>query len=113
MGILGSDPNEKTPPPPAARQPQQLKVELGEAEAEGIYSNLVLLTHSASEFILDFARVLPGTTKAKVYARIVMTPPNAKSLAAVLQKNLENYETKHGKIPGPTEFSSPREIGFK
>ena len=113
MGILGSDPEEKTPPPPAARQPQQLKVELGEQEAEGIYSNLVLLTHSASEFILDFARVLPGTSKAKVYARIVMTPPNAKSLAAVLQKNLENYETKHGKIPGPTEFSSPREIGFK
>ena len=86
---------------------------MGEQEAEGIYSNLVLLTHSASEFVLDFARVLPGTLKAKVYARIVMTPQNAKSLTAVLTKNLENYETKHGKIPGPAEFSSPREIGFK
>jgi hypothetical protein len=113
MGILGSGPEEKAAPAPAARPTQQVKIELGEQEAEGIYSNLVLLTHSASEFILDFARVLPGTAKAKVYARIVMTPQNAKSLAAVLQKNLENYESKHGKIPGPAEFSPPREIGFK
>jgi hypothetical protein len=111
MEILGSGPEEK--PAPAPRAPQQVKIELGEQEAEGIYSNFVLLTHSASEFILDFARVLPGTLKAKVYARIVMSPQNAKSLTAVLQKNLENYETKHGKIPGPAEFSSPREIGFK
>ena len=113
MGILGSGPDEKAPPAQVARPAQQLKVELGEQEAEGIYSNLVLLTHSPSEFILDFARMLPGAPKAKVYARIVMTPQNAKSLSAVLQKNLENYETKHGKIPAPNEFSPPREIGFK
>ncbi len=113
MSIFGSSPEEKTPPPPPARPPQQVQVELGEKEAEGIYSNFVLMTHSASEFIFDFARVLPGAPKARIHARIVMTPPNAKSLMAVLERNLENFEKKHGKIPGPAEFSSPREIGFK
>ena len=119
MGILkrtsGQKPStgQETPPPAGARPSQQVKVELGEREAEGIYANLVLTTHSASEFIFDFARYLPGTPKAKVYARIVMTPQNAKSLLRVLQKNLEGYEQKHGKIPGAGEFPPSREIGFK
>jgi len=111
MGILGKEPGEKTPA--AARAPHQVQVELPEREAEGIYSNLVLMTHSASEFIFDFARVLPGAPKAKVYARIIMTPQNAKSLLNALQKNLESFEQKHGKIPGVGEFPPPREIGFK
>jgi hypothetical protein len=86
---------------------------LGEKEAEGIYSNLVLISHSASEFILDFARMLPGVPKAKVYARVIMTPQNAKSLMGVLQRNLENYEKKHGKIPAGGAPEPSREIGFK
>ena len=86
---------------------------LGEKEAEGIYSNLVLISHSPSEFILDFARVLPGIPKAKVYSRIVMTPQNAKSLHGVLQRNLETFEKKHGKIPAAGTPESTREIGFK
>ncbi|MBP7669073.1 MAG: DUF3467 domain-containing protein [Candidatus Eisenbacteria bacterium] len=111
MGILGKDSQEK---PPAGQRPaQQIQVELPEREAEGIYSNLVLMTHSSSEFIFDFARVLPGAPKAKVYARIIMTPQNAKSLLNALQKNLDGFEQKHGKIPGAAEFPPPREIGFK
>lgn len=101
-------------PQTAARPPQQVQVQLGEHEAEGIYSNLVLVTHSPSEFILDFARILPGVPKAKVYARIVMTPRNTKSLINVLQKNLEKFEETHGKIPEPGGFAPPtREIGFR
>lgn len=116
MDILGRNPEpEATPPGPAAGQPaqQQIKVELGEKEAEGLYSNLVLLTHSPSEFLFDFARILPGVPKAKVYARIIMTPPNAKALLVVLQKNLEAYEKKHGKIASSGNFPPHREIGFK
>jgi hypothetical protein len=88
-------------------------VQLGEKEAEGIYANLVLITHSPSEFVLDFARMLPGTPKAKVYSRIVMTPQNAKSLLGVLQRNLENYEKKHGKVTAAGTPEPSREIGFK
>ena len=114
MSLLKRDSDSKTPPPAAPRPAQQVQVQLGEQEAEGIYSNLVLMTHSPSEFILDFARLLPGVPKAKVFARIVMTPQNAKSLLVVLQKNIEKYEEKHGKIPGSSGFPPPsREIGFR
>jgi hypothetical protein len=119
MNILGRNSGKDETPAPGSMPPagapaaQQIKVELGEKEAEGIYSNLVLLTHSTSEFLLDFARILPGIPKAKVYARIVMTPQNAKALLGVLQKNLEAYEKKHGKVPTAGDFPPHREIGFK
>jgi hypothetical protein len=109
----GSHPDPKEAAPQAARPGPQVQVQLGEQEAEGIYSNLVLISHSASEFILDFARMLPGVPKAKVYSRIIMTPQNAKSLREVLQRNLQAYEEKHGKIPSPASPESSREIGFK
>ncbi|MBN1826298.1 MAG: DUF3467 domain-containing protein [Candidatus Eisenbacteria bacterium] len=80
------------------QQKQQLNVELGDKEAEGIYSNFVLLSHGPSEVILDFARMLPGLRKAKVFSRIVMTPPNAKMLLETLERNIKSYEEKHGKI---------------
>ncbi len=77
---------------------QQIQMELREAEAEGIYANLVMVGHSPSEIIFDFARLLPGTPKARVHARIVMTPQNAKSLAKALEDNLKKYEEKFGEI---------------
>ena len=82
-----------------------------QAQAEGIYSNLVFIAHSASEVILDFARALPGLPKAKVYARVILTPQHAKSLLLALDQNLKNYETQFGviKLPG-TE--GKKEIGF-
>jgi len=79
-------------------QPTQINVELGEREAEGIYSNFVVIGHSLSEFVLDFARVLPGTPKSKIFARIVMTPPNVRALLAALEDNVRKYETQFGKI---------------
>ena len=59
------------------QQPQQINIELGEKEAEGIYSNLAIITHSTAEFVIDFTRMLPGVPKAKVYARVIMTPQHA------------------------------------
>ena len=66
---------------PQVQGQQQIQVELGEKEAEGIYSNVVFIAHSQSEVILDFARALPGLAKAKVYARVIVTPP-ARQVAA-------------------------------
>ena len=77
---------------------QQLNVQLGEKEAEGIYSNLVLISHSAAEFVLDFTRVVPGVPKTKVYARIIMTPQHAKSLSKALIDNIEKFEKEFGEI---------------
>lgn len=77
---------------------QQIQMELREPEAEGIYSNLVMVGHSPSEIIFDFARLLPGTPKARVFARIIMTPQNAKALLKTLEDNLKKYEEKFGEI---------------
>jgi hypothetical protein len=78
---------------------QSINIELPEAVAEGIYSNLFLVSHSATEFVVDFARILPGPPKGKVQARIVMTPPHVKSLIATLQENLSRYERNFGPVP--------------
>ena len=74
------------------QQPQQINIELGEKEAEGIYSNLAIITHSPAEFVIDFTRVLPGVPKAKVHARIITTPQHAKLLMNALQDNIQKYE---------------------
>lgn len=100
-------------PQNAPQQPQQqIQVDLGEHEAEGIYSNLVLIAHSQSEVILDFARALPGLPKAKVYARVILTPQHARSLLLALEQNLKTYEAQHGPIKVPGDGKS-REMGFK
>ena len=77
---------------------QQINVELGEKEAEGIYSNFVLISHSPAEFVLDFTRMLPGVPKTKVYARVIMTPQHAKSLLKALTENIEKFEKQYGEI---------------
>ena len=89
-----------------------IEVDLSEREAEGIYSNLVFIAHSASEVILDFARALPGLPKAKVYARVIVTPQHAKSLLLALDQNLKNYENQFGAIKLPGDPRG-KELGFK
>ena len=93
-------------------QSPPIEVELGAHEAEGIYSNLVFIAHSASEVILDFARALPGLPKAKVYARVILTPQHAKSLLLALEQNLKNYENQFGPINLPGT-DNRKGIGFK
>lgn len=87
--------NKKNPPVPPG---QQINIELGEKEAEGIYSNLAIISHSPAEFIIDFTRVLPGVPKAKVNARIIMTPQHAKMLLRALKENIEKFENQFGQI---------------
>ncbi|RKZ07584.1 DUF3467 domain-containing protein [bacterium] len=97
------------------KQQQQIQIELDEKTAEGIYSNFVLTAHTASEFVLDFARMVPGVKKAKVFARIIMTPQSAKSLHAVLGRTLDKYESDYGKITLPKEGQAKNgsSIGFQ
>ncbi len=86
-------------------QPQQINVEVGKDEAAGIYANLALIAHSPSEFIIDFARMMPGLPKSKVFARIIMTPQNIKALLRTLEANVQRYEQTFGEIrlPGKPE----------
>jgi hypothetical protein len=90
---------------------QQVNIELGEKEAEGIYSNLAIITHSPAEFIIDFTRILPGIPKTKVFARIVMTPQHAKLLAGALHENIQKYENKFGEIK--LNIEPPFHAGFQ
>jgi hypothetical protein len=78
--------------------PGQMEIELKEDEATGTYSNLVMITHSPSEFILDFIAVMPGLPKAKVVKRMILTPDHAKRLANALNDNVARYEKEHGAI---------------
>ncbi|MDR2680489.1 MAG: DUF3467 domain-containing protein [Tannerella sp.] len=70
----------------------QIQVELTDEVAEGTYANLAIIAHSPSEFIIDFIRIVPGTQKAKVKSRIILTPDNAKRLLLALQDNIYRYE---------------------
>jgi len=92
--------------------PQHINVELGEKESEGIYSNFVLISHSPAEFVLDFTRMLPGVPKAKVYARIVMTPQHTKSLSNALNENIEKFEKEFGEIK-MIGADQGKQFGFK
>jgi precorrin-3B methylase len=76
----------------------QLNIELSEDIAEGIYSNLAIVTHSTAEFVMDFIRVMPGVTKAKVKSRIIVTPEHAKRLLIALEDNIAKYEAVNGRI---------------
>ncbi len=80
------------------QQGPQINIEIGEKEAEGIYSNLAIITHSPAEFIIDFTRIVPGVPKAKVHARIITTPQHAKMLMKALKDNIERFETRFGEI---------------
>jgi hypothetical protein len=89
-------------PQPQQPQPNQLQIEIP-PQLDATYSNLVVIQHSPSEFILDFARVLPNMPTAKVGARVVMTPMHAKLLLRALQENIERYEAQYGAIYVPQQ----------
>ena len=77
---------------------EQINIELGEKEAEGIYSNLAIITHSPAEFVIDFTRVVPGVPKARVLSRIITTPQHAKMLLRALKDNIDKFESRFGEI---------------
>lgn len=76
----------------------QVNIELSEEVAEGIYSNLAIISHSNSEFVVDFIRMLPNVPKAKVKSRIILTPEHAKRMLKALAENIKKFEAQHGKI---------------
>jgi hypothetical protein len=95
---------------------QQINVELSEEMAEGVYSNLAMIAHSNSEFVLDFIRMLPGVPKAKVKARVIVTPEHAKRLLSALKDNIRKYEEAYGPIQNRSEedatnFNFPMNFG--
>ena len=91
----------------------QLNIELSEEIAEGIFSNLAIITHSNTEFVMDFIRVMPGLPKAKVKSRIILTPEHAKRLMHALADNVDKFEAVNGRIsvqedsPFPLNFGGP------
>ena len=77
---------------------KQLQIELKEDVAQGVYSNLAMITHSSSEFVMDFISILPGMAKAQVKSRVIMSPEHAKRLMMALQDNVAKYENAFGTI---------------
>ncbi|WP_282039789.1 DUF3467 domain-containing protein [Saccharicrinis aurantiacus] len=80
------------------KKQNQLNIELNDEVAQGTYANLAVITHSTSEFVLDFIRVMPGMPKAQVKSRVVVTPEHAKRLMRALQDNISKFESMHGPI---------------
>ena len=90
----------------AEEQQGQINIELTEEIAEGEYANLAMIAHSHSEFVLDFIRLMPGLPKAKVKARVVITPEHAKRFLAALEENIQKYEESFGGIKQTQEAPS-------
>lgn len=86
---------------PDNKPKNQINIELSEEQAEGIYANLAMISHSNSEFIIDFIKMMPGMPKAKVKSRIILTPQHAKRLLRALKENIGKYESQFGHIETP------------
>ncbi|HBI80691.1 MAG TPA: DUF3467 domain-containing protein [Bacteroidales bacterium] len=91
-----------------------INIELSDDVAQGIYSNLAIITHSSSEFIIDFVRIMPGMPKAQVKTRVILTPDHAKRLLLALQDNMAKFEAQMGtiKLPEGSEGMPPFPINF-
>jgi hypothetical protein len=89
----------------------KINIELDDKTAEGIYSNLAIINHSVSEFVVDFISVMPGQPKAKVKSRIILTPQHAKRLAKALADNVHRFEKSHGEIKDYEQPAIPLSFG--
>ncbi len=90
---------------------KQINIELDEHTAEGIYSNLAIINHSASEFVIDFISLMPGAPMAKVKSRIVLTPQHAKKFLKALGDNVSRFEKAHGTIKDYDQPTIPLNFG--
>lgn len=84
-------------------QQDQFQMQIKPEVAEGEYANLAIITHSSSDFVLDFARILPGMPGPQVRSRVILAPEHAKRLLQALQSNVYNYEQTFGKIQIPNQ----------
>ncbi len=94
---------------------KQISIELSDEMAEGVYSNLAIISHSQSEFVLDFIRMMPNVPKAKVKSRVILTPQHAKRLMKALQDNMKKFEKQFGNVADteapmipPMNFNTPK-----
>lgn len=92
-------------------QNNQLNIEISEEVAEGQYANLVIITHSHAEFVVDFVNVMPGTPKSKVKSRVILTPQHAKRFMKALTENINRFESINGKIQDLEESQIPMNFG--
>ena len=97
------------------QNPNEISIELPEEIAEGVYANLSIISHSNTEFILDFIRLVPNVPKAKVKSRVIMSPQQTKRLLQALRENIKRYEATNGIIkedmntmPYPMNFNTPK-----
>ncbi|NND88421.1 MAG: DUF3467 domain-containing protein [Flavobacteriaceae bacterium] len=93
------------------QQQGQINIELDEKIAEGIYSNLAIINHSKSEFVVDFVTIMPGVPKSKVKSRIILTPQHAKRLLKALHDNVGRFEKAHGEIKDYQQPTMPISFG--
>ncbi|SHG47583.1 DUF3467 domain-containing protein [Winogradskyella jejuensis] len=95
------------------KQPKQgqINIELDEQVAQGTYSNLAIINHSVSEFVIDFVNIMPGTPKSKVKSRIILTPQHAKRLVKALSENVKRFENAHGAIKDYEQPQVPINFG--
>jgi hypothetical protein len=93
------------------KEKKQMNIELPEEVAQGFYSNLAIINHSPTEFVLDFISMMPGMPKAKVKSRVVLTPQHAKRLFAALSDNIRKFEANHGAIKDAGKQQVPLTFG--
>lgn len=93
------------------QQEGQINIELDETVADGIYSNLAIINHSNTEFVVDFVNLMPGVPKAKVKSRIILTPQHAKRLVQALAENIHRFEAIHGEIKEGEQPQIPLNFG--
>lgn len=97
----------------AAEQPKQMNITLDEEQAQGVYSNLVVISHSKTEFVLDFASILPGMNKPKVRSRVILSAEHAKRLLLSLQENVVKFESTNGRIEVMRPVASDEDTNFE
>ncbi|MGN0032575.1 MAG: DUF3467 domain-containing protein [Candidatus Limimorpha sp.] len=89
------------------KKQNQISIDISESVADGVYSNLAIISHSPSEFVLDFAQIVPPMQKAKVRSRVIMTPQHAKRLFRALAENINRYESNFGPIKDVNDDATP------
>lgn len=93
------------------KKEQKVEIEMDAATAGGTYSNLAIINHSTSEFVVDFISLMPGSPKAMVQSRIILTPEHAKRLHKALKDNIQKYEASNGEIKVDENPSVPMNFG--
>lgn len=94
-----------------AEEKQNINIEINDQTAEGVYSNLAVINHSPTEFVLDFVQMMPGVPKARVKSRIILTPQHAKRLVNALAENVGRFEKQFGPIKDNHAGSVPMNFG--